>query len=266
MIAIVKKELSLLQFSNLADFTGLTHFTTTRDGGCSTGPYSSFNLGYHSGDLPESVTANRLKLCDALEINPERLVFPKQSHSATARIIDARFFAMHGEERKHLLDETDALITNLRGVCIAVKTADCVPVLLYDPKQRVVAAIHAGWRGTVQNIIGATINRMKDEFGSDPSDLVAGIGPSVSPEIYEVGNEVWQQFNRLFYHAADPSKPGKRQLDLRKANFHALCLSGIPPGQIEDAQICTFSDRRRFFSARRDGQKTGRMATGIMIT
>ncbi len=265
MISLNKNELNLLQFANLSSFSGLIHFSTTRTGGCSNGNYSSLNLGFNSGDLPESVTANRVKLCAALAINPARLVFPKQTHSATVRTINAKFFISGNEERKLLLMETDALITNLKGVCIAIKTADCVPVLLYDPKKSVLAAIHAGWRGTVQNIVSKTITKMVEEFGSQPSDLWAGIGPSVSSEVYEVGAEVWNQFDPEFYHSSNPAQSDKRLLDIRSVNFRQMILSGVPPGQIEVTNICTYSDAKRFFSARRDGQKTGRMATGIML-
>lgn len=265
MISTTKKELSVLQFANLTDFTGLIHFSTKRTGGCSTDNYASLNLGFNSGDLPERVTANRLRLCDALDINPTRLVFPKQTHSSTVRTIAEGFFASGVEERKHFLIETDAVITNLKGVCLAVKTADCVPVLVYDSKQKVVAAIHAGWRGTEQNIVLKTINLMTEEFGSKPSDLFAGIGPSISPEVYEVGEEVWRQFAPEFYRMADPANTHKRLLDIRNANYHQLISSGVPPVHVEVAKNCTFSDPGRFFSARRDGQQTGRMATGIML-
>ncbi len=265
MIPLDKNELNLLQFGNLGSFSGLIHFSTTRSGGCSTGNYSSLNLGFNSGDLPESVTANRLRLCSALEISPVRLVFPKQTHSATVKTINARFFISGNEERKHLLMETDAIITNLKGVCIAIKTADCVPILIYDPKKSVVAAVHAGWRGTMQNIVSVTINKMMEEFGSQPSDLWAGIGPSVSPEVYEVGEEVWNRFDPEFYHPSNPAQSDKRLLDIRRVNFSQMTLTGIPPGQIEVTNICTYSDPERFYSARRDGQKTGRMATGIML-
>ena len=265
MIPYSINELPLLQFVNLSGFSGLMHFSTTRLGGCSTGIYEALNLGFNSGDLPEKVIKNRNILCTALEINPVRLVFPNQTHTATTRTIDASYFETGKEERFHFLNETDALITNLKGVCIAIKTADCVPVLLYDPKQKVVAAVHAGWRGTVQNIVSLTINKMTAEFGTNPSDLFAGIGPSISPEVYEVGEEVWNQFAPEFYYPANSAGSNKRYLDLWKANMHQLILSGVPVEQTEVSKICTLSDPERFYSARRDGQKSGRMATAIML-
>jgi YfiH family protein len=192
------------------------------------------------------------------------MVFPNQTHSGTVRIIANSFFGLDEDERKRFLAQTDAVITNIPEACLAVKTADCVPVLLFDSKRKVVAAVHAGWRGTAQNIVSKTIQCMTEEFGTEPSDLFAGIGPSISPEIYEVGVEVWKQFETTFYHPIS-GKDDKRLLDLWSANFHDLINAGVPAGQIEIARICTLADPVHFFSARRDGAKTGRMATGIML-
>jgi len=265
MISVVKNKLPVLQFSNLNSFPELVNFSTTRLGGCSTNNYSSLNLGFNSGDLPEDVIEHRFRLCTALEINPDRLIFPKQTHTGTVKAITSTYFDLDKDAQKNFLDETDAVITNLKGVCIAIKTADCVPVLLFDSKRKVVAAVHAGWRGTVQNIVLMTIHKMMDEFCTAPSDLFAGIGPSISPEVYEVGEEVWEQFEPDLCLSTNPLKADKKLLDLWQANYNLLIVAGIPANQIEVARICTFSDPDRFFSARRDGLKTGRMATGIMI-
>ena len=263
MISVTKKDLTILQFTNLNHFPELLHFSTTRIGGCSTDNYSTLNLGFNSGDLPQHVISNRLSLCSALEQNPEKLIFPKQTHSSTVKTITSDFFALDQETRKSYLNNTDALITRLNGVCISIKTADCVPILLFDPDQKVVAAIHAGWRGTAQKIVSKTIYAMAEEFGSKPGDIRAGIGPSISPEVYEVGEEVWRQFDSQFCSAN--GRPDKRLLDLWKANYSQLVTAGVPDNQIEIAKICTLSDPVHFFSARRDGANTGRMATGIMI-
>ena len=265
MISVANNELSVLQFANLGQFPELLHFSSTRIGGCSADNYRSLNLGFNSGDHSEAVIENRIKLCNSLEIDPDCLIFPKQTHTATVKTITTNFFELDKENRKHFLNETDAVITNLKGVCVAIKTADCVPVLLFDHQRKVVAAIHAGWRGTVQNIVLKTIQKMANEFGTEPSELYAGIGPSISPEVYEVGEEVWNQFNAMFYCETNPAKMGKRLLDLWRANLQQLIVAGIPENQIEIALTCTFSEPDRFFSARRDGLKTGRIATGIMV-
>ena len=265
MISFRKNDLSVYQFGQLGQFPSIRHFSTTRSGGCSTDHYDSFNMGFNSGDLPENVKANRQKLCSTLEINPGYLIFPKQTHTGTAKVISSEFFDLDENSKKQFLNETDAVITNQKNVCVAIKTADCVPVLIYDPVKNIIAAVHAGWRGTTQNIVQNTINQMIACFGSNPSDLWAGIGPSISPEIYEVGEEVWSQFAPEFYRPTNPFKKDKRLLDLWKANSNQLTSLGVPENQIEVAGICTMSNPELFFSARRDGAKTGRMATGIWL-
>lgn len=265
MITIYKSELPILQFANLAGFSELTHFSTTRIGGCSEGNYFSLNLGFNSGDNPRNVKANLLTLCEALKITLNQLVLPNQTHSSTVKTITSDYVSAGTSERKRFLNETDAVITNLQGVCIAIKTADCIPILFFDQKLKVVAAVHAGWRGTAQSIVLKTINKMAEDFGSEASGLFVGIGPSISQAFYEVGEEVWGQFSPEFYHETNPGKADKRLLDLWSANLDQLIAAGIPENQIESAKICTWSDRDQFFSARRDGSKSGRMATGIML-
>jgi YfiH family protein len=265
MISVVKNKLTILQFENLNSFPGLFNFSTTRLGGRSTANYSSLNLGFNSGDLSENVIRNRTILCADLDIKYSCLIFPKQTHTATVKTIHTGFFDLEDAGQKHYLNNTDAVITSLKDVCVSIKTADCVPLLLYDPKQQVIAAIHAGWRGTMQMIVIRTIEKMMEEFATVPSDLFAGIGPSISPDVYEVGEEVWRRFDPEFYLQTNPVNVEKRLLDLRNANNQQLITAGVPPDQIEIAGICTFSDPDHFFSARRDGIKTGRMATGIMM-
>jgi len=208
---------------------------------------------------------NRTILCNTLEIKANDIIFPKQTHSATIKTIGPEYFDAEENKKKIFLSETDAVITALKGVCIGIKTADCVPVLLFDQKKKVIAAIHAGWRGTVQQITCLTVKEMISKFNSDPGDIVAGIGPSISPEVYEVGPEVWSLFDPLYYRSNDSESSDKRLLDLWKANSDQLIAAGVPANQIELAGLCTLSNPNTFYSARRDGAKTGRMATGIML-
>ena len=264
MIAATINDLQVLQFSNLSGFPGLVHFTTTRTGGVSSGKYQSMNLGLHSGDSHSAIIENRQRLCSALNVAPDKFIFPNQTHSANIKHVRNDFISFDEEEKGRFLSETDALITELKGFCIAIKTADCVPVLLYDQKKKVIAAVHAGWRGTSLGITSLTVQKMI-ESGSDAADIVAGIGPSISPDIYEVGREVWEQFDRPRRFWKPSGSEDKRLLDLWKANLTQLVESGIQFRQIESAQLCTFSNPTAFFSARRDGIKSGRMATGIML-
>jgi polyphenol oxidase len=263
MIGILVNNLPLFQFRNLAESPDIFHFSTTREGGVSSGTYQSFNLGFNSGDNPTEVLENREILSNSLNIPSTKLIFPKQVHSNNIKFINQDFSELSNEEKKEILSDTDALLTDIRGLCIAIKTADCVPVLLYDRTKKIIAAIHAGWRGTVHNINALAIQMMVQK-GSDPKDILAGIGPSISPTVYEVGKEVWEQFSPEFYHR-NGADHDKRLLNLWKANFSQLMQSGIPFENIEIAELCTYSDASLFFSARRDGIKTGRMATGIML-
>jgi YfiH family protein len=262
--SILINNLHLFQFANLTELNSIFHFSTTREGGVSSGKYQSLNLGFKSGDIPKEVLENRTILSRSLNIPIIDIIFPKQVHSKNIKFLKEDFKALGEEERKEILNDTDALITNVKGICIAIKTADCVPVLLFDPKKKVVAAIHAGWRGTVQEITALTIKMMISEAGCDPLDIFAGIGPSISPAVYEVGKEVWKQFSPEFYHE-NGADQNKKFLNLWKANFSQLLQSGVPFENIEIAELCTYSDPSLFFSARRDGVKSGRMATGIML-
>ncbi len=265
MIAFTKNNIPLLRFSNLSRFTEILHFVTTRDGGVSTGNYCSLNLGSNSGDHPSNVLQNQNILCKTLHIEPDQLIFPKQTHSETVKVIRQEFIEAGEHERKIFLMETDAIITNLQGVCIGIKTADCVPILLFDPKNKVVAAIHAGWRGTLKGIVLKAVKSMISEFNSDPIEIIAGIGPSISPAVYEVGEDVWVHFDKKYLQPAHDKKNNKCFLDLWKANHDQLTQAGIPEEQIELAELCTYSNPEKFFSARRDGPNTGRIATGIML-
>ncbi len=262
MIETTLNGLSYLQFENFANYSELLHFSTLRSGGSSTENYHSLNLGFNSGDDPEKVKANRVKLCNSIGIDPASLIFPKQTHTGTVKIITTDFFNSSEEDQKAYLQDTDALITNLMNVCVTIKTADCVPVLIYDPKQKVIAAIHAGWRGTVQMIVQNTIQEMIKSFGSDPRDLIAGIGPSISPEVYEVGSEVLAHFDPSHFNSKDDNKG---LLNLWEANKQQLLGNGIQETHIEIAKACTWTNAEKFFSARRDGAKTGRMATGLIL-
>lgn len=264
MIDSSVNKLPVLQFQNLSAFPEVHHFTTTRNGGISKDIYSSFNLGLHSGENSAEVMQNRNILCNFYGIGLSQLILPKQTHSCNVKCINDTYLSLSEEEKKEYLGETDALITEIEGLMIAVKTADCVPVLLYDHKRKIIAAIHAGWRGTIQGITSHTIKKMISELNSDPKNIFAGIGPSISPSVYQVGKEVWEQFNTSFYEP-DGEDRQKRFLNLWKANVTQLIENGIPEENIELAELCTFSNPTLFYSARRDGIKTGRMATGIML-
>lgn len=249
-------ELSLWQFHNLRAERGVKHFVTGRQ------PHiaAEFTLSYSSWPDRAVVESNRETLAGALGINASALYFPSQVHETRIAEVTS------GLNRKEL-DATDALITSEPGLCIAVMSADCVPVLLYDRQHKAVAAVHAGWRGTVARIVEKTLRVMAQRYGTWGKDVVAGIGPSASVARYEVGQEVIEAVNASFGTANTfiiPTKPGKGQLDLWKANETQLLDFGVNRGAIEVSNLCTLDNNHTFFSARR-GDK-GRFAAGIMLT
>jgi YfiH family protein len=157
-------------------------------------------------------------------------------------------------------------MTNLPGVCIGVSTADCIPILLYDQKHRASCAIHAGWRGTVKRIAEKAVQRMVDVYGTEPSDLIAQIGPGISLDSFEVGDEVYEAFSEAGFDMAKIScKKQKPHIDLPMCNFLQLTASGVPANQISISQICTFKQHDTYFSARRLGINSGRIFTAIIL-
>ena len=259
----------MLGYALLQGYPDISHFVTTRQGGCGKGTYGTFNCTPYSGDEPDVVCRNQQLLCDALTVSPKELVIPFQTHGVEIGKIDRRYISFSDEERKTYLQGKDALVTNMPGYCLCVSTADCVPLLLFDKANRVIAAVHAGWRGTVARIVERTIETMRREFASEPKDMLACIGPSISLESFEVGEEVWQAFADANFEMERISlrnqDTGKWHLDLWEANRLQLLGKGVSAGSIELAGVCTYLNEDRFFSARRLGIKSGRILSGIML-
>ena len=259
----------MLQFPVLSEDCNISHFVTTRQGGVSKGAYASFSPGEYSGDNPEAVRANRKLLSDAIRIPSERIFAPFQVHGAEVRSIEPSFLSLPLEEQQLYMHGVDALVTDVPEVCIAVSTADCVPVLLYAPDVKAVAAVHAGWRGTVLRIAGKTVRILMDEYGADPRLMKAGIAPSIGPEAFEVGEEVVDAFREAGFEMPCILKrdadTGKAHIDLWEANRLQLLTEGLSAGNIELAGICTYAHPDEFFSARRLGIKSGRILSGIFL-
>ena len=276
--------------------TGVVAFSTTRHGGCSTGHtatesdtcpsenYASFNINRYCGDSQEHVAQNRKVLCRQLGISDDRLIMPHQMHDTRVAYIDERFLSLSPDERKQTLEGIDALMTNVPGVCIGVSTADCIPLLLYDPHLRAVCAIHAGWRGTVARIAEKAVWTMAATYGSRPSDLVAQIGPGISLDSFEVGQEVYDAFAAAGFDMPTISKrypindggserftlhsslfTSKWHIDLPECNRRQLIASGLTADRITLCGICTYQQHDTFFSARRLGISSGRIFTGILL-
>lgn len=251
--------IKLLKFQNLLNQKESIHFSSTRIGGGSKGILSTLNLGYTVDDNPKLVTKNIELLQNSIGLKNSKIVFPNQTHSNNVGIV---------ENDQDTFSDTDALVTNKPGICIAVRTADCVPILLLDPVHKVVAAVHSGWKGTIKKISQVTIETMQQQFGTNPHDIVASIGPSIGSDVYEVGYEVVEQFNNEFgKNVVIVPRPNSNKglLNLWKANKLILLESGVQENNIEIAELCTYSNPKLFYSARRDSVKCGRLASGIMI-
>ena len=253
-------------------------FSTTRQGGVSLGAYSSFNINEYCGDTAEHIAENRRLLAQRLGIAPDHIILPHQVHGAEVRQIDADFLQLPENERRMIVEGVDALVTNQRGICIGVSTADCIPVLLYDEAHHAVAAIHAGWRGTIQRIVQTTIDMMHLYYHIQPSELRAIIGPGISRDSFEVGDEVYEEFLQEGFDMAvvacqrpnmkkegSVDQPLKWHIDLPQCNALLLCQSGVPADRIQSSGICTYQHSDQFFSARQLGIQSGRIFTGIML-
>jgi len=237
---------------------------TTRHEGVSRPPYNSLNLGTNTLDSPHNVEGNRSLLARGFGTTLDHFLTVTQVHGTDLLVIDSP-----NPEFSHFLKiECDGIVTNQPGLMIAVCVADCVPLLLHDPVRGVVAALHAGWQGTVGNIAGKGVEAMVGLFGSSPKDILAAIGPSISACCYEVDAPVRDAFKKAgaaWDLYARESAEKKWQLDLAAANKQQLLDAGLAAGQIECEPLCVSCNQELFFSYRRDGGDTGRQVGFIML-
>ncbi|WP_319479909.1 peptidoglycan editing factor PgeF [uncultured Draconibacterium sp.] len=238
----------LIRYNIFQPFTTICAFTTTK----STLPVERVRYS----NVPE----NKAKLAETLGLEAGQMVYPDQTHSSCVA-------AIH-EIPDAVISETDALVTNQSELCLCVQTADCVPVLLFDPKAKVIAAIHAGWRGTVGGIVEKAVSKMTTNYGASAENIVAAIGPSISSEIYEVGDEVVAAARKSIPNVETTlHKNGSDNyhFNLWEANRQLLLKNGVLKQNIQVLRACSFSEAEKYYSARRDGVDTGRMVSGIMI-
>jgi polyphenol oxidase len=262
MIKETKGNITIYKSDKLAQHSEILHFFSTRNSGVSKGVFGSLNFGTHHGEK-ENMKQNLILLANNLNLESEKFVIPEQTHGDKIGVVDESNYSL-------VFENTDALITNVPSIILAIKTADCVPILLFDPINKAIGAVHSGWKGTAQNIVGKTIRAMIQNFSSDPVNMIAVIGPCIGSKKYEVGVDVIQKIKSAIFN--DKSIPnhentqgGKAFLDLTLANVQLIIKEGILDKNIETSDLCTFSRKEDFFSARRDGQITGRMINGISI-
>jgi len=259
----------VLQAPSLSAIGWLVHGFSTRTGGQSTvyakRPAGELNLGFTASDDPANVVANRRLFLQAVTGDPQSsMVTLRQIHSSFVEPIDAPRTASDPG-----FAEADGMVTAQAGILLAIQTADCIPVLVADRRQRAVAAFHAGWRGTLKRIVEHGIGRMRLEFKSNPEDLVAAVGPGIGACCYMVGEEVRSSFEAQFPYGADLFRkvgtPSALHLDLVEANRRQLLDAGLKAECISVVNECTSCLTDRYFSYRAEHGFTGRMFSVIGI-
>jgi polyphenol oxidase len=267
MESIQIKDITLYKFKIFEQYHEIRHFVTGRNGGFSKGTTKGLNLGFGTDDNADTVTKNRYALSESLGIPLDWFVFMQQTHSANIASINSGAMSHGAYSRDNAVADTDALITSTKNICIVVQVADCVPLLILDPISGVIAAIHAGWRGTFLEITRQTIEKMILEYETNPAEIIACIGPSIGPCCYEVGDEIKQKFiaKDSSYSKTFHQKDGKIKLDLWQANKLQLIKSGLKQENIEISELCTRCNHDIFYSSRDDNGKTGRFVAGIML-
>lgn len=257
----------MLQSSNLIQYfqfdslrqADVTHAVFARHGGVSEGHWASLNVSVSVGDTRENVRENRRRAFRALGRAPESIADLWQIHSADVVRVDVPMGEAHDSPK------ADALITDRPDVTLFLRFADCVPILLFDPKRHAVGLVHAGWRGTLQKASAAAVRALAENYGSRPQDLIAGIGPSIGPCHYAVGEDVVTQTRAAFGPDADRLLLANHQphLDLWAAN--ALALQQIGVEQIDMSGVCTACHTEHFFSHRGERGQTGRFGALLAL-
>lgn len=245
----------MFQFGNLSSIPGIAHAVSTRAGGVSQGRCESLNVSYSVRDVDENVDENLRRVAQSVGARRADLFDAYQVHGRSVTVV---------EPETEPRPKCDVLVTRSPEKTLMLRYADCTPVLLADPKQRVVAAVHAGWRGSAVRAAGAAVEALHARFCSRPGDIVAGIGPAIGPCCYTVGQDVYAAFaDRPGLFCASS---GERRLDLWEANRQALIEAGVAAEQIEVAGICTRCHSECFFSHRANGgQLAGRFAALIRL-
>lgn len=239
---------------------------TTRHGGVSHTPFASLNLGLHVGDNPDAVVHNRATAAQVISLGLDDLVFCQQTHHTSVAVVDTSHRGRGTRSDTDALEHTDALVTTQAGVGLVVMVADCVPMVIVDPTARVLACVHAGWRGTTGGIAATAVAAMTT-LGADPARMVVGIGPSIGPDSYQVGPDVADAVTTAFGDDTGayliPDGPGHWKLDLPGANAGVLHHAGVPETNIDTMDTDTTDPN--LFSHRRH-TPTGRFAAMARLT
>ena len=225
----------------------------------------SLNLQFNKADCRDNVAENYRIIASSQGFRAEDVICVRQEHTDRIIAVDR---ALAEDRPPFILDETaDALVTNINGVLLSVRTADCVPILLYDGAVRAIGAAHSGWRGTFMQIAAKTTRRMADLYGANPADVRASIGPAIGVCCYEVDFGFYEQFRKEYgasIEAFFQIRPGKKPFcDLSAMNKSFLIEAGVPEKNICVSELCTMCNPKLFYSHRRSGFHRGTMAAFI---
>ncbi len=261
MQRLTYNQLAYYQFDSLRE-DGVRHGVFTRLGGVSQSYYSSLNLSRSTGDAIEPVRENRRRMAEALGLLPHEMLTSWLVHGNRVRVVGR---ADLGQDDVH----ADAMATNERGLALTLRFADCVPVLFHDPVRHAAGIAHAGWVGIVAGVLPATVEAMRNAFGSDPRDIRACVGPSIGPEQFEVGEDVAARIqaavpeNIVMPPRGDAVDHAKPHVDLWRSARAQLRAAGVH--QVEIAGLCTASNTAEWFSHRAEKGKTGRFGAAIVL-
>jgi YfiH family protein len=255
----IRGDVEYYTFYSLSDSRTLVHAISTRHGGVSPAPFDTFNLGRSTGDEEINVKTNFQRLHAALGLDSAATISASQAQADRVAVVGAA-------QRGTVVREVDALVTNEPGLPLLLRFADCVPILLFDPRHQAIGVAHAGWRGTVGKIAAKTARVMFDTFGTAPRDLIACVAPSIGPCCYAIRDDVIDLVRKAFEYSDEllTTQPdGQVHFDLWKANAQQLSTMGVE--QIEIAGICTADHTNDFYSWRAEDGKTGRFGAIIAL-
>lgn len=257
--------ITITQAENLLGEDFVEHCFTLRNGGFSPPPFDSLNLGLHVGDNQENVAKNRKLISESLNVEFENITCAEQVHGSKVALVTKSELGRGSTSHISAISGADALITRTPNAVLMMFFADCVPIFIVDPKNRAIGLAHAGWRGTILGIAVETLAAMEREFGTNPSECKAAIGPAIGQCCFEVSEEVADKIG----NAAESSciqlhSNGKPHADLKLANKIELERAGVLPSNIAASDLCTCCSKDKFFSYRRD-IRTGRMAAVLAI-
>lgn len=262
-------EIPFLTFEHLENTGMVIHGISTRMGGVSTGDCATMNLSFERDSSEEAVRTNYELLGAAMGFRTDSLVLSQQTHTTNVRVVTEKDRGK-GFLKERDYKEVDGLITNVPGVTLATFYADCVPLLFVDPVHKAIGLSHSGWRGTVGKIGKVTVEKMTEQYGTDPKEVLAAIGPSICQSCYEVSEDVIDEFKNsfeecfwqeLFY----AKENGKYQLNLWRANELIFEEAGILPEHFSTTNLCTCCNPGYLFSHRASGGKRGNLGAFLQI-